>query len=69
MPMVLGALLLNAGVLSEAHYDLLSRLRRLAAEAERAPVDSISSESAADFVTLALRFAASLPLKGQEGAA
>jgi hypothetical protein len=64
MPMVLGALLLNAGVVTEAHYDLLSRLRRLATEAERAPVDSISSESAADFVGLALRFAASLPPSG-----
>lgn len=69
MPMVLGALLLNAGILSEAQYDLLSRLRRLAAEAERAPVDSISPESAADFVALALRFAGSLPLQGKEGAA
>jgi hypothetical protein len=60
MPMVLGALLLNTGAISERQYDLLSRLRRLTNEAERAPVDSISTDAAAEYVGLALRFAASL---------
>jgi hypothetical protein len=60
MPMVLGALLLNAEAISERQYDLLSRLRRLTGEAERAPVDSISPDSAVEYVGLALRLAASL---------
>ncbi|MPY90992.1 MAG: hypothetical protein GEU99_24155 [Luteitalea sp.] len=60
MPMVLGALMLNSGMLAEHQYDLLSRLRRLASEAERAPVDGLNPEDAVDFVGLALRFAASL---------
>lgn len=51
---------LNAGAISDRQYDLLSRRRRLANEAERAPVDSISPDSAAEYVGSALRFAASL---------
>ncbi|PYR93583.1 MAG: hypothetical protein DMF84_09280 [Acidobacteria bacterium] len=60
MPMVLGSILLNAGVISDAQYSLLNRLRRLVTEAERAPVDSLSADDAADFVTLALRLAESI---------
>jgi hypothetical protein len=60
MPMVLGSLMLNAGIISDAQYDLLNRLRRLTSEAERAPVDSLKSDDAAEFVGLALRLAGSL---------
>lgn len=57
MPMVVGAILLNNGVISTAQYDLLSRLRQLMNEAELAPPDSITAESARDFVSLAMRLA------------
>jgi len=60
MPMVLGALMLNAGVVSNHQYDLLSRLRQLAIEAERAPIDSLDPNDAVEFIGLALRLAASL---------
>jgi len=60
MPMVLGSLMLNAGFMSDAQYGLLSRLRRLTSEAERAPVDGLSADDAAEFVGLALRLAGSL---------
>lgn len=63
MPMVLGALMLNAGVITDAQYNLLSRVRRLTTEAERAPVDSLAPEDAAEFVGLAFRLAASLPAR------
>ena len=59
MPMVLGSLMLNAGFMSDAQYSLLSRLRRLTSEAERAPVDGLSADDAAEFVGLALRLAGS----------
>ena len=60
MPMVLGSLMLNAGFMSDAQYSLLNRLRRLTSEAERAPVDGLSADDAAEFVGLALRLAGSL---------
>jgi len=60
MPMVLGSLMLNAGLISDAQYSLLNRLRRLLSEAERAPVDGLSADDAAEFVGLALRLAGSL---------
>jgi len=60
MPMVLGSLILNAGFMSDAQYSLLNQLRRLTSEAERAPVDGVSAEDAAEFVGLALRLAGSL---------
>ena len=60
MPMVLGSLMLNAGLMSDAQYSLLNRLRRLTSEAERAPVDGLSADDAAEFVGLALRLAGSL---------
>lgn len=60
MPMVLGALMLNSGIISEAQYDLLSRLRELKSEAERAPVDSLNAEDAASVVEHALSLAGSL---------
>jgi hypothetical protein len=60
MPMVLGALLLNAGKISVHQYDFLTRLRRLANEATHAPVDSVNQDAAVEFVGLALRLAASL---------
>ena len=60
MPMVLGALMFNAGIISDAQYTLLTRLRQLTSEAERAPVDSLTSEDAISIVELALGLAASL---------
>jgi hypothetical protein len=60
MPMVLGALMLNAGKISVQQYDFLSRLRQLVNEATHAPIDSVNSDTAAEFVGLALRLAASL---------
>jgi hypothetical protein len=60
MPMVLGALMLNAGVVSNHQYDLLSRLRQLVSEAERASIDSLDPDDAVEFIGLALRLAASL---------
>jgi hypothetical protein len=60
MPMVLGALLINAGVISDAQYRLLYRLRELTSDAERASVDSLATIDAQEFVSLALQLAASL---------
>jgi hypothetical protein len=60
MPMVIGAILLNNGVISAGQYDLLSRLRLLMNEAELAPPDGITPESASDFVSLAMRLAGSV---------
>jgi hypothetical protein len=60
MPMVLGALMLNAGRISSQQYDFLTRLRQLVNEATHAPVDGVSPDSAVEFVGLALRLAASL---------
>jgi hypothetical protein len=64
MPMVLGALMLNAGKISVQQYDFLSRLRQLVNEATHAPVDSVIPDSAVEFVGLALRLAASLDSEG-----
>jgi hypothetical protein len=69
MPMVLGSLMLNAGHMSDAQYSLLSRLRRLTSEAERAPVDGLSADDAAEFVGLALRLAGSLGEEPDRGRA
>ena len=60
MPMVLGSLILNAGLMSDAQYGLLSRLRQLVSEAERTPPDGLSADDAAEFVGLAFRLTASL---------
>jgi hypothetical protein len=60
MPMVVGSILLNQGVISPSQYDLLSKLRILVNDAEHAPPDSITTESAVDFIGLALRLAASV---------
>ena len=60
MPMVLGALMFNAGIISDTQYTLLGRLRKLVSDAERAPIDTISADSAESFARLALRFVASL---------
>jgi hypothetical protein len=57
MPMVIGALLLKGGIIDTEQYDLLFRLRGLLNEAEQAPPDSISIESALQFVNLAQRLA------------
>jgi hypothetical protein len=62
MPMVIGAILLNQGAISDQQYELLSRLRILVKEAELAPPDSISTESAAEYIGLSWRLAASLQL-------
>jgi hypothetical protein len=64
MPMVLGALMLNAGKISVQQYDFLSRLRQLVNEAAHAAVDGVSPDSAVEFVGLALRLAASLDSAG-----
>jgi hypothetical protein len=63
MPMVVGSILLNQGVISTAKYDLLSKLRGLADDAEHAPPDAINSDSAVEFIGLALRLAASIDPK------
>jgi hypothetical protein len=60
MPMVVGAYLLGSGSISSEQYDLLSRLRGLLDESERAQPDSILPESAAEFVGLAFGLAASV---------
>jgi hypothetical protein len=60
MPMVIGAILLNNGAISNGQYELLSRLRLLVVEAEQAPPDGITAESATDFVSLAMRLAGSV---------
>jgi hypothetical protein len=59
MPMVVGAFLLGAGAITTEQYDLLSKLRLLLDEAERAGPDSISTESAAEFINLAFSLTAS----------
>ena len=64
MPMVLGALMLNAGAISVHQYDFLSRLRHLVNEATHAPIDGVNPENAVEFVGLALRFTASLDSEG-----
>ena len=60
MPMVIGALLLNQGTISGDQFELLSKLRVLLNDAELASPDGIKPESAAEFVDLALRLAASM---------
>ena len=60
MPMVVGALLLNQGAISSDQYELMQKLRRLLHEAERAEPGTIGPENAAEYVTLALRLAASI---------
>ena len=55
MPMIIGAILLNNGVISGDEYELLSRLRALLNEAEHAPPDTITSEAATYFINLAVR--------------
>jgi len=60
MPMVVGSILLNQGVISTSQYDLLSKLRSLVNDAELAPPDAINSETAVEFIGLALRLAASI---------
>jgi hypothetical protein len=60
MPMVLGALLLRDGKISPEQYELLTRLRELVNEATHAPINSVSSTDAVDFIGLALRASASL---------
>jgi len=57
MPMIIGAILLNNGVISGDEYELLSRLRALLKEAEHAPPDTITSEAATYFINLAMRLA------------
>ena len=60
MPMVIGAILLNNGVISGDEYELLSRLRTLLNEAEQAPPVAITSEAAAYFINLAMRLASAV---------
>jgi hypothetical protein len=67
MPMILGALMLNEGLISQPQFDLLNRIRILAGEAEHAPTNTLQSDDAADFVALALRLSASL--SGDRGSA
>jgi hypothetical protein len=63
MPMVIGAILLNEGAISSQQYELMQKLRMLYHEAERAEPDTITSDSAAEYVGLALRLAASIDEK------
>jgi len=67
MPMVLGALLLNAGVLSQHQYEMLSKVRQLVSEAERAPVDGLNPDDAVEFVSLAMPLAVSLNPESESG--
>jgi hypothetical protein len=60
MPMVIGAILLNQGGISSDQYELMQKLRILYHDAERAEPDSITADSAAEYVGLALRLAASI---------
>jgi hypothetical protein len=60
MPMVIGAILLNQHAIENAQYELLYRLRILVNEAEQAPPDRLTTESAVEFIGLALRLAASI---------
>jgi hypothetical protein len=60
MPMVVGAILLNQGAISSAQYELMQKLRLLFHEAERAEPDSLTTDSAIEYVGLALRLAASI---------
>jgi hypothetical protein len=60
MPMVIGALLLNQAAITTDQYVLMQKLRVLLHEAERAEPDSITPGSAAEYVALALRLAASI---------
>jgi hypothetical protein len=60
MPMVVGALLMNQGAMSVPEYELLQKLRLLFHQAERAEPDSVKTESAAEYIGLALRLAASI---------
>ena len=60
MPMVIGAILLNQGFISNTQYELMQKLRLLGHEAERAEPDGITTDSAAEYVGLALRLAASI---------
>jgi hypothetical protein len=63
MPMVIGAILLNQGVISTEQYELMQKLRMLYHEAERAEPDTITADSAGEYVGLALRLAASIDRK------
>ena len=65
MPMVIGAILLNQGVLTSQQYELMQKLRMLYHEAERAEPDTITTDSAAEYVGLALRLAASIDEKNR----
>jgi hypothetical protein len=60
MPMVVGAILLNKNVITVPQYQLMQKLRLLYHESEQAPPDSLTSESASEYVALALRLAASI---------
>lgn len=60
MPMVLSALLLRDGKISTEQYELIVRLRELVNGATYAPINSLRSTDAVDFIGLALRASASL---------
>jgi hypothetical protein len=63
MPMVIGAILLNQAAITSQQYELMQKLRMLLHEAERAEPDTITTDSAAEYVGLALRLAASIDEK------
>jgi hypothetical protein len=60
MPMVVGSLMFNSGVISETQYQVLSQLRQITDEAERAPVDSLKVDDARRVIDLSLKLIASL---------
>jgi hypothetical protein len=60
MPMVVGSILLNQGVMSNDQYELLTKLRILVNDAEHSPPDVIKPESAAEFIALATNLADSI---------
>ena len=63
MPMVIGAILLNQGFLSTPQYELMQKLRLLSNQAEHSEPDSLTPTNAMEYVELALRLVASIPLK------
>jgi hypothetical protein len=65
MPMVIVAIPLNQGAISSQQYELMQKLRMLYHEAERAEPDTITTDSAAEYVGLALRLAASIDEKNR----
>ena len=66
MPMVVGSLMFNKGIISETQYQVLSQLRQITDEAERAPVDSLTVDEATRVIDLSLKLIASLDVGDED---